>query len=108
MRRIINGKRYDTETATLIGEADNLCSGVDSKSDFGYWEAGLYRTKNGRFFLAGEGGPMSQFSHQVGQNSRGGGEDIIPMDAAEALEWAERHLGAEAVEKHFSDQIEDA
>jgi hypothetical protein len=56
MRQIIDCKRYDTETATLIGEADSLHAGASSTSDFNYWEAGLYRTPRGNYFLAGEGG----------------------------------------------------
>lgn len=108
MRAVIEGKRYDTETAQLIGESDNLGQGVDSISDFGYWEAGLYRTKNGRYFLAGEGGAASMFSQPVGQNSWGGGSGIKPLDKDQALEWAERHLKPEVVEQWFADEIEDA
>ena len=109
MKKIINGKRYDTEKAIKIGEYNNLGAGVDSTTDFAFWEAALYRTpRSGQFFLAGEGNAMSRFSQSAGQNSWTGGSDIIPMTRAEALEWAERYLLAEAVEAHFSDMIEDA
>src|SRR5208337_3515187 len=47
MRAVINGLRYDTDKAVLIGEAGY--SG--SYSDFQWWEAGLYRTpRAGRYF----------------------------------------------------------
>ncbi len=108
MRAIIEGKKYDTETAELVGESDNLGTGVDSVTDFAFWEAGLYRTPKGRYFLAGEGGAASMFSEPVGQNARGGGSGIIPMSKDQALEWAERHLKPEVVEQWFADQIEDA
>lgn len=106
MRAIINGVRYDTEKAVLVGEADNLRQ-VESVTDASYWEAGLYKTpRSGRFFIAGRGGPMSRFARGSGQNSWTGGSRIIPLDVEDALEWAEENLGAEAIEKHF--EIEDA
>jgi len=109
MKKIIEGVRYDTEKAILIGEYDNLCAGVDSVTDFGYWEAGLYVTpKAGRYFLAGEGGAQTQFSRSIGQNSWSGGEGIIPMTKAEALAWAERYLDEDVVEEHFADMLVDA
>ena len=109
MKKILNGKRYDTAAAVLIGTADNLHRGVDSVTDFAYWEASLYRTKrSGAFFLAGHGGPMSRFSQSCGQNSWSGGEDLIPMSREEALEWAEAHLDPEEIEEHFEELIEDA
>ena len=40
MKAIIRGRRYDTETAMLVGES---WSG-GGKSDFRYWEAALYKT----------------------------------------------------------------
>ena len=58
MKAIINGLRYDTDKATLIGEASHGYA-----SDFQHWEAGLYKTpRSGRFFLAGSGGPMTRWS----------------------------------------------
>lgn len=105
MRKVINGLRYDTEKATKIGTAEYH----GSCTDFQYWEATLYRTpRSNRFFLAGHGGPMSRFSQSIGQNQWGGGEDLIPMSHGEALEWAEQHLDADEIEKHFGDILEDA
>lgn len=90
MKKIINGLRYDTDTAILIGEASS--KGV-SRSDFKFWEAGLYVTKRSRrFFLAGEGGPMTRFAQSTGQNSWTGGSDLIPMSEKEAQAWAEQNL----------------
>jgi len=109
MKAIINGFRYDTEKATAVGGANNIGAGASFWSDFSAWEATLYKTpRAGRYFLAGEGGPMTRFSHRVDQNSTSGGSKIIPMTAEEALEWAENYLDADAVEKHFSDMIKDA
>jgi hypothetical protein len=38
----------------------------------------------------------------------GWGEKIIPISKEEALKWAEQYLDAEDIEKHFSDDIQDA
>jgi len=103
MKKIINGLRYDTEKAVKIGQADHLY-----QSDFGWWDATLYRTpRSGRFFLAGEGGPMTRFSQRVG-DMRGYGEGLFPMSREEALEWAEQYLEVEEIEKHFGNEVEDA
>lgn len=109
MKKIINGLRYDSEKAISVGCANNLGSGASSTRDFQYWEATLYKTpRSGKFFLVGEGGPMTRFAHRVDQNSRTGGSDLQPMTREEALEWAEQYLDAETIEENFSDAIEDA
>jgi hypothetical protein len=109
MKKIINGLRYDTDKAIEVGFYSNLGRGADSRSDFRWFEATLYKTpRSGRFFIAGTGGPMSRFSHSVGQNSWSGGSDLNPMTREEALEFAEQFLDAEEIEKHFAEHIEDA
>jgi hypothetical protein len=104
MKAIINGFRYDTEKAEKLGEGWSDCG----RGDFGYWEAGLYITPRAhRYFLAGEGGPMTSWRRRVG-DSYTGGEGIIPLNQADALEWAERHLSTEEVEAGFGEVVEDA
>ncbi len=104
MKAIIEGKRFDTETAVEIGNHEN-----GMRSDFSWWDATLYRTpRAGRYFLAGEGGPMTQFGRNTEDGMRGYGERIIPMEKSEALEWAEQHLDAEIIEEEFADMIEEA
>jgi hypothetical protein len=105
VKAIINGKRYNTDTATLIGESGS--AGL-SYSDFRQWSAGLYKTRSGRFFLAGEGGPMTQFAHHYDDGGRSSGEKIIPLDSYQAMAWAERELSAEVVETAFASSLEDA
>lgn len=104
MIRIINGRRYDTDASHLIGEATH----GEFVTDHSYWRAGLYRTpRAGRYFLAGEGGPMTQFARIDGDGrSLAYGERVIPMDAHDAREWAERHLTSREVERAF--EIEEA
>jgi len=97
MKRIIDGKTYNTETATLIGTYGNGLS----RSDFGFLDKGLYLTKKGRFFLAGEGGAMTEYSESYGGMSSEG-EGITVLSEAEALTWAERHADIDMIEKHFT------
>lgn len=104
MKKIIDGFRYDTEKAELVGSYES----GHPRSDFQWWAAALYRTKVAkRFFLAGEGGPMTQFSSRSG-DSWGYGEKLIPMSAEEALAWAEQYLDPEDFDGVFEDLIQDA
>lgn len=106
MKTIQSGTRYDTDKAVLIGEASG---GSEFVTDFSYWSAGLYKTpRAGRYFLAGEGGPMTRWSRSSGQNSWTGGEGIIPLERSEAFEWAQQYLDADKIAQHFADMIKDA
>lgn len=96
MKKIINGKRYDTETAQLIGSAS-----YSNRTDFRFWSEELYRKKTGEFFLYGEGGPASKYSRQIEQNTWSGREQIIPLTLAEAQEWGEKYLDADEYEEVF-------
>ena len=105
MREIIDGKRYDTDKADELGAWSTDC-GV---SDFNHTSEALYRTpRSGRYFLAGEGGPMSRYAVSLGQGGWRGGEKITPLTDEEAFAWAQDSLDADEVERLFSDQIEDA
>ena len=87
MRRIIDGKLYNTETATLIGS-----DGFSYPGDFHYWEETLYQKKNGQFFLVGEGGPLTRYREQTETNAWTDGKILNPLSLAEAQEWAEQHI----------------
>lgn len=88
MKKIINGKVYDTETAKRVAVYYASCG----RSDFHYYEEELYRKKTGEFFLYGEGNAASPYSRRCGQNEWCGGEKIVPLTFKEAQEWAEKHL----------------
>jgi hypothetical protein len=104
MKAIINGRRYDTAKAIKVGRMS-----VGNADDLGQFSQELYRTPvSGRFFLAGSGGPRSQYAEYLGENSWSGGEKIIPLDRKAAIKWAERHCSADEIDAAFSDQIEDA
>lgn len=102
MQQVIDGKRYNTETATLLGSGryNGNCT------DFQYWQESLYVTAKGNYFGAGSGGPMSRYSTAVGNNGRGGGSNIRTMTKQSAMEWAEAY-DQDALE-HFADMVSDA
>jgi hypothetical protein len=105
MKKTIDGVRYDTEKSELIGSATNPHCEVTN--DLQYWEAALYVTpKSKKYFLVGEGGAMSPFSRQTGQNSWSYGERLIPMNKEDALEWAETYLDDEEYEEYFESLID--
>ena len=86
MKKIINGKIYNTETATLIHRCDN-----GRRGDFSCCEEELYRTKKGAFFIYGESGPYSRWSRSLGPSSWCGGEDIEALEIPEVRHWLEGH-----------------
>ena len=98
MLKIIDGRRYNTETATEI--CTQLSDG--SSSDFRWEQTTLYRTKKGQHILSGEGGAMSQWGHTLADGSRCFGEGIRLIDEDTARRFAERHGTAEDVERHFT------
>ena len=95
MKKIINGKKYDTETAQLKGTFK-----CGNRSSFHYWKEELYQEKTGEWFLYGDGGALSKYSDSYGGNSWGI-EKIIPFSESEAKEWAEEYLSAEEYEELF-------
>lgn len=101
MTKIINGRKYSTETATFIGG-----SSYSHYGDLAWCNEELYIKGNGEFFLYGEGGPMSDYCKYNGNNEYSGSAKIIPMTEDEACEWAEAHLSYEAYVEIFGDVAE--
>lgn len=101
MKKIINGKKYDTATAEKLGFFDN------NELGFASVEETLYRKRTGEFFLLGEGGPMSRYAETIGANEWSGGSRIMPMTWDEARKWAEEHLSADDYEGIFGEVAED-
>ena len=95
MKKIINSKRYDTETSAFCGEYSSIWG------DFHDYEEQLYQKRTGEYFLYGKGGPLSRYAVSCG-NAHEGGEDIVPLTVEEAMQWAEKHLDAEKYETLFN------
>ncbi len=82
MKRIIEGKTYNTETATHVCELDCRAN----RGDFGYHDTDLFRTAKGQFFLAGAGGPSSMWAQSVPNGSVGGsGIRLVSTDEARQI-----------------------
>ena len=90
MKKILNGKLYDTNTANFCG-CDSNGYGV---GDYLYYSESLYRKKNGEFFLYGTGGAGTKYCENHG-NTRSGGDMIIPYTEEEAKEWASEHISVD-------------
>jgi hypothetical protein len=102
MKRVIDGKVYNTETATKIAT-----DSFSNRSDFHFWVETLYVTKKGRFFLKGEGGALSRWSQPYETGGTCGGEGIVAMTKDEARRWCEAHeVNAETICRYF--EIEEA
>jgi hypothetical protein len=98
MRKIIEGHKYDSDTARLIGEWSNDCY----VNDFWYCSEELYRTKSGLYFVHGIGGAQSKYAEHHADGWYGG-EAITPVSEAEAHEWAEEHLTADEYEAEWGE-----
>lgn len=99
MRKIRNGKAYDTETAREVGSYHNTYD----TGDFNWYEETLYRKRTGEYFLHGVGGPRSRYAVSISSSGWRGGEEITPLSYSEATDWAEEYLDAEAYEAEFGE-----
>ena len=103
MKKIINGKVYDTDKARDLGT-----DSYSNPGDFNHWSETLYQKRTGEFFLYGAGGPQTRYAVSIGQNTWSGGEKIIPLNLKAAREWAEQHLSADTYEEIFGIPDDDA
>lgn len=102
MKKVINGKLCNTETAKLIGEY-----GENQSSSLDWIYERLFRTKSGVYFIAGEGGARSVYGEQIDYNSWSSGENIHILSEQDAREWAEKHLTPDEYIAEFELQPED-
>ena len=97
MKKVINGKMYNTDTAKRMADWYYGCPG-----DFEYYEEVLYKKKTGEFFLYGEGGPRSKYSDSNGSETYGTCE-IIPYSEEQARKWVEEHCSGDTYEEIFGE-----
>ena len=94
MKKIINGKKYNTETAREMGSYWNGCG----RGDFNFYAETLYKKKTGEFFIHVDGGANTSAAvHAYG--AWYGGEKIIPVSAEKAKKWGEKYLSVDEYEK---------
>ena len=102
MKKIINNKVYDTDTAKELASWSS-----DNANRLDYIDETLYRKKTGEYFLLGEGGPRTQYAREAGTNSWSSGDRIMPMTYQEASDWAQSRLSGEKYEELFGAVRED-
>lgn len=86
MKKVINGKLYNTDTAKQIG--------YDNDNPTGNWYEYLYQKKTGEFFI----------EHWDAWN----GCYIDPISFREAQEWVEKHMDGDDYCNLFGEPDEDA
>jgi len=89
MKKVIKGAMYSTQSAERLA---SQASGLGTHAGF---EEALYRTRSGKYFLHGKGGPASRYAEQVQQSAWASGEKIVPLTLEAAKEWAEGLSGEE-------------
>lgn len=94
MQEIINGVSYDTKKAVLLESID---SGL-KKDDIRWSVTTLFRTREGKYFLYGIGGPGSHYANKDDIYVYTEGEMIIPMSLHKVVDWVEEHLTDEKLE----------
>lgn len=102
MKKVIKGRVYCTDTAKELGWWSN----TSNRRDFAWACETLYKTKSGQYFLHCEGGPMSRYGWQFG-NEGGYGEKIEVLSIDQAKTWAEEKLSGDEYEEIFGVIEED-
>ena len=101
MKKVINGKMYNTSTATLIGYE------VAYDSDWMHrCREELYRKTTGECFLYGDGGPATRYGCTCSDGSMGAGQHILPLSESEAREWVEENLSTAKYIELFGEPAE--
>lgn len=103
MKKIINGRRYDTDTAKEIYW---WLDEAWPSNDLDFYEEGLYRKRTGEYFLYGYGNARSKYQQYIGNNSYSGGEGIIPLTEAEAHKWLKEHAPTYIINGVLKDYLE--
>ncbi len=85
MKKIINGKLYNTDTARFVAKCDYLTG-----SDFRYFEESLYITKKWQYFIQWEGWPMTKYCVRFG-SSMNWSSDIFLVNKKEIFDWLEEN-----------------
>ena len=82
MRKVIDGRVYDTDTAVFLDGLDMIsCGAINCFSEC------LYMNENKEFFLYGEGAPGTRYGNRDDFTNWKCGADIIPLTDEEAQIW---------------------
>lgn len=101
MKKLIDGKLYDTEISTELARWSNK-SIIDNL----WLEEALYKTAEGDYFICGKGGSLTPYAKRDGE--RLAGCDIRPLTRYEAAVWAAVHIEKDLLTTEFSGEIDNA
>lgn len=91
MKKIINGKVYDTATAQKIAEWE-----INLPTDINYLCESLYLKKTGEYFIFGSGGANTRYAAVSGSGNFRSGELIVPITLDNAFQSTHPLRGATA------------
>lgn len=97
MRKLIDGKLYDTENSTEIARWSNRSTKDDLRL-----EETLYRTAEADYFICGKGGSLTPYAKHDGEHLTGC--DIRPLTRHEAAVWAAVHDYKDLLATEFPDE----
>lgn len=103
MKKIIDGKRYDTETAEWLCD---ISQPYISRNDTTFDNTNLYRSPKGQYFVSGEGGARSCWAKPHGENGRGPGRGLRLIEETEARRLFELHGDQERYAEVFGEPEE--
>ena len=98
MEKIINGKKYSTETGELLATYE-----YSNPRDYHYVTEELYKTKKGTYFLYYKGGALSKYSVSVGNNGMDGSDGIELLTKEEAQEFMVENADVDKYEEEFGE-----
>lgn len=97
MKKIINKKLYDTDTARYVYTHE-----YGRYDDLTYYVSDLYVKKTGEFFAFARGNAGSIYAKRIDQNTWADGETIEPLTKEQARDWLEHFAPAEIYLKYFN------
>ena len=98
MKKIINGKMYNTETAEKLTSWEH-----SYRSQVDWYEEMLYKKKTGEYFLYGNGNAGSKYARETSQNCYSPDETIIPITESTARRLVERNASVEEYIRIFGE-----
>ena len=99
MKKVINGRMYDTETATMLGKVT-----LGEPRNWDYHEEVLFQKKNGDYFFRLEGTVISRcLQHIFPEILNASAERICPTSKRIAMQWAEENFDGDKYVEIFGE-----
>ncbi|MDT2830274.1 hypothetical protein P7H62_03700 [Vagococcus carniphilus] len=96
IKKIIDGKKYNTETGILLASQE-----YESRGSWKHLHEQLYKSVKGAYFIAYEGGPLSRYGIDIGNRQVSSSKGIYLISEEEAKEFMAKHTDADKYEKEF-------